>query len=160
MTINRGFGGSTIADVNRYVDRIVIPYKPATIVFYAGDNDVAQGTTAEQVFENFKTFVGKVGAALPDTKVIFISIKPSVARWKLWDEMKKANGLIEDYCGKDDRLTYVDLGALLLGEDGKPRADLFREDGLHLNKDGYAKWNAALRPYLVNAMKKEEAKAK
>src|SRR4026208_820072 len=32
-TINRGFGGSKIAHSTRYADRIVIPYKPRTIIF-------------------------------------------------------------------------------------------------------------------------------
>src|SRR5690606_33952989 len=67
-TINRGFGGSTIAEVNEFVDRIVTPYKPAKIVFYAGDNDIAKGTTAEQVLEDYKTFVEKVRPALPDAE--------------------------------------------------------------------------------------------
>ncbi|GMV91872.1 MAG: hypothetical protein KJ060_09510 [Candidatus Hydrogenedentes bacterium] len=155
-TINRGFGGSTTADVNGFVDRIVIPYKPATIVFYAGDNDIAKGTTAEEVSEDFQTFVEKVRLALPDTDILYISIKPSIARWNLWDEMNKANGLIEAYCAEHENLTYVDLGKTILGEDGKPRADLLMQDGLHLNKDGYAKWNEALRPYLADAKKKEE----
>jgi len=157
VTVNRGFGGSTIADVNLYVERIVIPYKPAAIVFYAGDNDVDRGATAEQVLEDFKAFVAKVKPALPDTKVLFISIKPSVARWELWGEMNKANGSIEKYCAEDEDLTYVDLGKTILGEDGKPRSDLLMKDGLHLNEEGYARWNDALRPYLANAMKKESA---
>lgn len=153
-TINRGFGGSTIADVNQFVERIVTPYKPATIVFYAGDNDIAKGTTAEQVFEEFKTFVGKVRPGLPDAEILYISIKPSIARWNLWDEMNRANGLIEAYCSENESLSYVDLGKTILGEDGKPRADLLMQDGLHLNNDGYAKWNDALRPYLADAKKK------
>lgn len=156
-TINRGFGGSTIAEVNEFVDRIVTPYKPAKIVFYAGDNDIAKGTTAEQVLEDYKTFVEKVRPALPDAEILYISIKPSVARWKLWDEMNKANGLIEAYCSENENLIYVDLGKTILGEDGKPRADLLMQDGLHLNKDGYAKWNEALRPYLADT-KKQVAK--
>jgi lysophospholipase L1-like esterase len=158
-TINRGFGGSTITDVNRYAERIVIPYQPATVVFYAGDNDINRGDTPEEVFECFKTFVGKVQSALPKTEIIFISIKPSIARWKLWDKMTTANELIEAFCEKDERLTYVDLGKTILGEDGEPRPDLLMQDGLHLNEDGYAKWNEALRPYLADAKKKEPAAA-
>jgi lysophospholipase L1-like esterase len=154
-TINRGFGGSTITDVNRYAERIVIPYQPATIVFYAGDNDISRGDTPEEVFENFKTFVGKVQSALPKTEIIFISIKSSIARWNLWDKMSSANELIEAFCEVDERLTYVDLGKTILGEDGKPRSVLLMQDGLHLNEDGYARWNEALHPYLADAKKKE-----
>jgi lysophospholipase L1-like esterase len=158
-TINRGFGGSTITDVNRYAERIVIPYLPATIVFYAGDNDIDRGDTPEEVIEGFKSFVGKVQSALPKTEILFISIKPSIARWNLWDKMNSANDLIAAFCELDERLTYVDLGKTILGEDGKPRSDLLMQDGLHLNEDGYARWNEALRPYLADAKKKEPAAA-
>lgn len=158
-TINRGFGGSTITDVNLYMERIVIPYQPATIVFYAGDNDISRGDTPEAVFEGFKTFVGKVQLALPKTEIIFISIKPSIARWNLWDKMNSANGKIEAFCELDERLIYVDLGKTILGEDGEPRPELLMQDGLHLNEDGYARWNEALRPYLEDAKKKEPATA-
>src|SRR5271154_5358846 len=39
--INRGFGGSEISDSVRFADRIVTPYKPKMIVFFAGTNDIA-----------------------------------------------------------------------------------------------------------------------
>src|SRR5687767_11221929 len=34
--INRGFGGSQIADSVYFVDRMVVPYQPKKIVMYAG----------------------------------------------------------------------------------------------------------------------------
>src|SRR5688500_6860726 len=79
--INRGFGGSTIRDSIRYAERIVIPYQPKRIVLYAGDNDIAQGKTAEQVFADFKEFVTTVRGKLPGVRVDFIAIKPSIKRW-------------------------------------------------------------------------------
>jgi hypothetical protein len=39
--INRGFGGSQIAQVNHYVARIVINYRPRAVVLYAGENDLS-----------------------------------------------------------------------------------------------------------------------
>ena len=78
--INRGFGGSLAADSTRYADRIVIPYKPGIVVFYAGDNDVEANHTPEQIAGDFAAFERKVHAALPSTEIIFISIKPSLRR--------------------------------------------------------------------------------
>jgi hypothetical protein len=92
--INRGFGGSRIAHSTRYADRIVIPYKPRTIVFYAGDNDLAGGLSPEQVLADYKAFVATVRAALPETRILFISIKPSTARWKLVEQIREANRLV------------------------------------------------------------------
>ena len=58
--INRGFGGSEIADSTFYVDRIVIPQQPKIVVIYAGDNDLVSGKTPQQVFEDYKTFGGRI----------------------------------------------------------------------------------------------------
>ena len=69
--INRGFGGSTIPEVNHYVDRIVINYKPSRIVFYAGTNDIAEGHGAKRVFDDFAEFVIRVHSALPHTSNLF-----------------------------------------------------------------------------------------
>ena len=146
--INRGFGGSRIAHSTAYADRIVIPYKPRTVVFYAGDNDIAGGLSPERVLADYKAFVDKVHAALPDTRVLFISIKPSNARWKLVDKIREANKLVKAYSESSDKLGFIDIFPQMLGEDGKPRAELLREDGLHMTRAGYEIWRDAVKPLL------------
>ncbi len=89
--LNRGFGGSQISDVNYFARRIVLKYKPRVIAFYAGDNDVAKGKSAEQVFEDYRKFLDLVARDLPKTHVIYLPIKPSLARWNLWPAMQTAN---------------------------------------------------------------------
>ncbi len=81
--LNRGFGGSQIADSVHFAERIIVPYRPRTIVFYAGDNDLASGKTPEQVLADFKAFVSKVRASSPEAKIIYVGIKPSIKRWSL-----------------------------------------------------------------------------
>jgi lysophospholipase L1-like esterase len=146
--INRGFGGSQIADSTHFAPRIILKVQPRVIVFYAGDNDVANGRTAEQVFNDFKDFADLIHKELPKTRIVFISIKPSPARLKMVDEQQKANGLIEAYCKKNDTLTYIDAATPMLGENGKPRQELFGKDGLHMNDKGYALWASLLKAYL------------
>lgn len=148
-TINRGFGGSAIADSTHYADRIVIPYRPRVIVMYAGDNDIAEGCTPRQVLEEFKAFVGRVRRELPHVAIVYISIKPSLARWALWPRMHEANEQIESWARTRKRVTFVDVASRMLGVDGKPRADLFRDDGLHMTPAGYAIWTTALKPVLA-----------
>ncbi len=146
--VNRGFGGSAIADSVEHADRILIPLEPRIVVFYAGDNDVASGKAPEKVCDDYKAFVKKVHDALPETKIIFITIKPSIARWKLWDKMQAANKLIAEFVKSDKRLGYVDVGPPMLGEDGKPKAELFVKDGLHLSAEGYKLWTSLVLPQL------------
>jgi hypothetical protein len=93
-------------------------------------------------------FVAKARAALPEVWVAYIAIKPSLARWALVGKMREANGLIRAACEADSNAIFVDIDAPMLGEDGMPRRELFKEDGLHLNEEGYALWTSILRPYL------------
>jgi lysophospholipase L1-like esterase len=148
--INRGFGGSWACDSAYYADRIVIPYKPRTIVFYAGDNDINAGASAEFVADSFKQFVKKVHAALPNTKIVFISIKPCPARWRFWKTNQAANALVAKFAHHTADVSFVDVTHEMLGPDGKPRPELFQKDGLHMNPKGYAIWNKKVRPFVEN----------
>jgi len=146
--INRGFGGSHISDVNHYVDRAVLTYRPRIVVFYAGDNDIADGKSPDRVLRDFQEFVHAVHRRRPDAKIVYLPIKPSRLRWAKWPQMRAANELIEEFIRHDERLSYVDTATLLLAPDGRPNPAYFLEDGLHLNAAGYEIWSKALGPVL------------
>lgn len=150
--INRGFGGSTIHDINLFVERIVIKYRPKAIVFYAGDNDIAGETPPERVKHNFTKFVQKVHTTLPGTPIVFISIKASGARWFLWPKMQHANSLISQYIAQNKNLHYLDLATPLLDQHGRPDDNLFIEDKLHLNQKGYDIWTKLLKTKLTQIL--------
>ncbi|MDB6027720.1 MAG: lipolytic enzyme family [Verrucomicrobiales bacterium] len=154
--VNRGFGGSQIFEINYYFKRIVKPYHPKTIVFYAGDNDLGRGRSSEEVFHDFKTFVEKTHWALPKTKILFISIKPSLARWKNKDNIMRANQLIEAYAREKEYVDYVDVFAPMLDKEGLPQKDLFLKDGLHMNRKGYELWISILKP-VFKELEQEQA---
>lgn len=144
--VGRGFGGSTMIDALNYADRVVIPRRPRAIVLYEGDNDVGQhGVPPERVAELFEAFVQKVRASLPETEIYFVAIKPSPSRWEHWPAMNKTNKLIRDVCEGDPLLHYVDVASPILGVDGTPRREIFLEDMLHLNRDGYIIWKRVVR---------------
>lgn len=148
--INRGFGGSTIADVNYFADRIVFKYKPRTIVFYAGDNDIAGGRSPDKVFGDYEIFAQSVHDRLPSTRLIYLAIKPSPLRAKFWPQSQTVNARIKELTKKNDHDLYVDTAPSILGLDGQPQKELFRDDGLHMNPKGYALWDKLLAPVLAN----------
>lgn len=147
--INRGFGGSQLADAVHFVDRIVIPYRPPLVVLYAGDNDLAAGKKPQQVLADFKQFAAKVKAALPETRIAYLAIKPSIKRRALIDRIRETNAAIKQFISLDERLIYVDVFQPMLTADGEPRSELFLADGLHLNDEGYKLWAAILQPTLT-----------
>ncbi|NLS91213.1 MAG: hypothetical protein GXX96_03395 [Planctomycetaceae bacterium] len=146
--VNRGFGGSQIADSLFYAERIVVPRKPRVIVFYAGDNDIASGKAPKQVCADFLAFVAKIHKHLPETKIVYIAIKPSIKRWNLVESMRKANQGIKELSSKDDLLEYIDVDAPMIGTDGRPRAELFLKDGLHMSDGGYKIWTDLIMPHV------------
>ena len=146
--INRGFGGSWIQDTIHFADKILFPYKPSKVVLYAGDNDVNGGLKADAVYADYLKLATLIHEKLPETQILFIAIKPSIKRWALWPEMKRANDLIAKRCHDHPKEQFADMAPLLLDKEGKPDPKYFIKDGLHLSQAGYAKWNAYLAPKL------------
>ena len=146
--LNRGFGGSRIADATRHAARIVLPYRPRLVVLYAGDNDLAEGRSPRQVLADVEAFVASVRHDAPATPVVFVSIKPSPARVALLPTMREANALVRAYARRTRSVRYVDVFEPMLGADGAPRAELFGPDGLHMNARGYALWTRIIAPEL------------
>lgn len=151
-SINRGFGGSQTSDCIYFFDRIVRPYEPSVIVFYEGDNDIAAGKTVEQVFGNFQTFYSMVRKELPDTKIVYIPIKPSIQRAQLWPLMDLMNQLVYTRSQKSRYLYYADIATPMLATGMPPSKSLFAEDGLHLSDKGNALWASVIRPVLEKAL--------
>ena len=147
--INHGFGGSQLADSARYAERIVIANKPRVVVLYAGDNDIASGKSPATVRDDYRTFRDKVQAALPDAKIVVISLKPSPSRWKFREQAQETNRLLRDEVMAGKNQIFVDVWTPMLGDDGMPQADLFVKDNLHMNEAGYKLWNRLVEPYLA-----------
>ena len=146
--IKRGFGGSRLSDCVRFMDRLVIRYRPRIVMLYAGDNDLAEGSTPEEVLARVKAFAEGVHSRLPETRVRFISIKPSPARQTLIDQARAANRLVREYAESHPALDYIDVFTPMLTAEGRPRRELFWADALHLNDSGYALWRAIIRPFV------------
>jgi lysophospholipase L1-like esterase len=146
--INRGFGGSQIVDSAHFGERIIFPYEPRMIFLRAGGNDIWAGKSPEQVFAEFKDFVAKVHAKLPETEIVFISLCPSVARWKAAEKEKTLNTLVQEFARQTPRVKCTEGYLMSLGADGKPRPELFVSDMLHFNAEGYKLLAEVVRPHL------------
>lgn len=131
--VNAGFGGAEVRDCTHFAPRLVLPLRPKTVVFYAGGNDLASGRSPRQVADDFAAFC----RAVPGPRVLFVSVRPSPKRWELYPQEREANRLVRAACERDPRLRFVDAVPVMLGPDGRPRPELFVEDRLHLNADGY-----------------------
>ena len=146
--LNRGFGGSEIADSVHFADRIVLPYEPRMIVLYAGGNDLNNGRPPAEVFADFKAFTAKLRAKLPETEIDYISSAGNPARWAQVENVKALNGLIAAFIKEQPHMKFIDVFPRMLGDDGLPRPGIFVADKLHMNAEGYKLWTEIVRPFL------------
>ena len=147
-TINRGFGGAEMSDLPRYVARVVNPAKPRIVVISCGGNDIEGDATPEGIAGNFQRLVEAVRKDLPDTRIVVFGVKPYPAIASKIEQVKKTNVLMRAFAERSRNIVFIDVEKIVLGKDGKPRGDLFREDGVHLTPEGYKLYTAVLRPHL------------
>jgi lysophospholipase L1-like esterase len=148
VVVNRGFGGSMLPDVVQFAARIVVPLAPATVVIYAGDNDIGRGRMPSQVLADYRNLVRLLRRSLPEVRIVMVSIKPSPSRWALVERMREANELLAQEVARDPRATFVDVFTPMLGADGLPRPELYVADALHMSPAGYALWQERIAPAL------------
>ncbi|TPE44423.1 SGNH/GDSL hydrolase family protein [Pontibacter mangrovi] len=148
--INRGFGGSTLLDLKRYLNDIVIPYQPKQIVIYSGENDIAAGNVeAPEVLQRFQDVFQSIRQELPQVPVMFVSIKPSPSRIKYKPIIEESNRLIKDYLKTQPKTAYVNVYKPMLQRNGKPKPEIFIQDSLHMNQQGYQIWKKKIKPSLI-----------
>jgi lysophospholipase L1-like esterase len=138
--INAGFGGSTLAACAHFAERLVVPLRPRSLLLYAGDNDLGDGCSPAAVLGSFRALTAKLDHHLPGLRLGFLSIKPSPARWHLLGAMQEANRMIGEELLRRPGAFFIDLMTPMLAGDGRPRRELYTEDGLHLSAAGYRLW--------------------
>ena len=146
--LNRGFGGSHMSDLLHYLDELVLKHKPRKVFIYEGDNDINDKEDSNAILKEAKEIVQKIHQELPNTKIIFISAKPSIARWNLKNQYLQLNYRLQSYANQYSYLDYIDVWTPMLDSRGNPMTDIFIEDNLHMNAKGYAIWQKVIGPYL------------
>lgn len=144
----RGVGGCEIVDITHFADRIVFPYQPKMIVLRCGGNDIANGKSAEEVFDDYKDFVKTIRAKLPDTDIVYVSWNATPLRWSQRDKERTLNKLVRAYNKTFPHLEYCNGADFVLDENGKPRMELFAPDRLHFSPEGYKLLTQQVRPFL------------
>lgn len=150
VIVNRGFGGSSLYDLNFYSEELLKPYSPKQIIIYCGENDFAgnEKLKPREVFNRFKHFYAEIRKYYPEVPVAYVSIKLSPSRENLWSQFIATNSLIRKFMERKENAEYIDITKAMNGPDGKIRKDLFLEDLLHMKPEGYQIWKKVMEPYL------------
>ena len=147
--LNRGFGGSEMSDLVYFADQLIVPYRPKQIFIYEGDNDLGSGKNPDEILKQAGQVLSLIRQKLPkNTKVYFISPKPSILRWPLKDKYESFNQKMKLWCAQNKNVTFIDVWSPMLEKDGTVMKDLFLKDGLHMNQKGYAIWTKVIGEYI------------
>jgi lysophospholipase L1-like esterase len=145
--VNHGFGGATVSDVLASYDLVVAGNKPESIIVYVGENDLAEGREPEAVAGDVSALLGRLRKDFPDARIAFLAMKVAPVRWRLRRDVAKVNRMVAAQAGAG--FDYVDVARGLLTADRRPDRSLYGADGLHLNAQGYARWNEIVGRYLL-----------
>jgi len=149
---NHGFGGSADDDLMRHAGRLLYPFRPSVVVFQSGSNDFVLGMTAEDILANKDKMYTMFRKELPDTTFVVLSMLPLPERTEYWEDSIKVNEYLREYCDTHANMLFVDATDIMLSADGKPRPDLFKNDGIHLNREGQILWGALIKQALVSVV--------
>jgi lysophospholipase L1-like esterase len=135
--VNCGFGGSRLSDCVRYVSRLVLRLKPAAVVLYAGDNDLAEGVSPERAFASFRELYRALRDYSEQMPIAYISVKPCPARIRNLSNILRFNDLVKTFLQNEPETRYIDICTAMLGPERKPNPALFVQDQIHLSGAGY-----------------------
>ncbi|MEO5912792.1 MAG: GDSL-type esterase/lipase family protein [Luteolibacter sp.] len=146
--VNRGFGGSVANDLVVYFETLVTRHEPKVLVTYTGSNDIDEKLTVDDAFSDYTKFLNMAHDRFPKIRVILTSVKVAPRRAIEIPQVNDLNRRLESWCKDKGWLRYVDSTSYLVDSQDQPIASYFRDDHLHLNDSGYAKWQSILDPVL------------
>lgn len=155
-TIRRGYGGAKLPDVIHYAPRMVGPHVGvenanrcrAVVLFVANDITDKNNSTPAEVANRFTRLHQWIRQQDSTVPVFWIEITPTQKRWAQWPKISEATKQIAQVIDTDKNTHLIATAGAYLGLDGRPRAELFVKDRLHLNESGYQLWASLIKAQL------------
>ncbi len=154
--ISRGYGGAKFSDLAVLAPQIVKPHQFRAAVIFVG-NDVTgdkDDKSPEEVVKLFEHVVSTIRAQAPEATIFMLEITPTPKRWAVWDKIKEVNAALRQSCQAGKDLHFIATADKYLNAEGGPMPELFKEDKLHQNRDGYARWSKLILAQLESVLKK------
>jgi len=152
--IQRGYGGAKFQDLAVFAERIVHPHEFRAVVIFVANDIVGKDSdlAPDEVAALYKEVVGTVREKDADAPIFLIAITPTKSRWAAWPKIKKSNAAMEAVCKEAKKVHFIQTEEAFLNAEGRPKTELFRDDQLHLNADGYKLWTKIVRKELEQVL--------
>ena len=147
QVVQRGYGGAKYTDLAVFAKRLIHPHEYiALVVFVANDvQGKPEDHSPEQVEECARYIAGVSRKHRPQAPVFFIEITPTRKRFSAWPFIRKVNTRLQKLSLSTPATYFIPTADHFLDPSGNPRDELFVDDQLHLNSDGYKKWSILIR---------------
>lgn len=150
--VQRGFGGAWLSEVAGATEALIEPHAPSAVIVFAGANDIAEGETAERTFDAYRCLVTRIRDGVGNVPVAMITVTPTPSRWERWPEAEAFHQMVIELADEWSGLHVVDGREAFLATGEPPDGELFLDDLLHLDADGYALWNAQVHAALDDVL--------
>lgn len=138
--INRGINGQTTTQILHRFQQDVVDVNPKYVVVLVGTNDIAENLgriSLEEIQSNFLSMIAVAKAH--KIKIVFCSILPVATYYwnpkiRPFEKIKTLNAFLASL-PEDDNVFYLDFYSSLVKNDAMN--ELFTEDGVHPNANGY-----------------------
>lgn len=149
--VNRGFGSSSAEHQLYYYPRTVRPLNPKVLVYTSQANGPAFGYSDEESWELAQRVIAWAKTDFPDIRIYLVGAHFS--RDQSEENMakkRKYNCMVKEFAEKTENCFFLD--ALERPELGQ--TDVFVEEGVHYNQEGYRLYEAFYREMLKDELAK------
>lgn len=148
---NRGISGDTTNGILNRIDE-VIESKPRKIFIMIGINDLNQGRSVDEIFNNYKIILNSFHKKSSKTEVFVQSILPlnnqNFPNGGVNNKIIELNARLKDLA-QEFSFQYIDLYSSFL--DGNNQLDeRYTIDGIHLNGQGYLVWKGIIEQDVIH----------
>lgn len=146
---NFGIGGQTTVELRARIGELA-QRDYSMVVFICGINDIGHGYTKEEIVANYDAMIQTIRESNPDCEFLLVSVLPTTSAFYTGQQAKinLLNLAYKRYASKTQGVTYVDVYSSFTPKTGEYAYPELLSDGLHPNRDGYAKMAEIIGPYL------------
>ncbi|XGV98991.1 MAG: GDSL-type esterase/lipase family protein [Leptolyngbya sp. BL-A-14] len=141
LWLNQAISGETTQAILHRLPTFAVA-RPQAIYVMAGVNDLKQGATDNEILWNLRQIARRLKQAHPGARIVLQSILPTRTEMVPGNRIGWLNQRLAAIA-QEDGVIFLNLYAQFTDEDGNLRPEL-TTDGLHLNANGYATWQAQL----------------
>lgn len=141
--VKRAYGGARFRDLAIYTPELIAGLRFSKAVIFIA-NDITgkenEDTDPETTSKLARLVIAQLRSEHPEVPIHLVAVTPTPVRYKHWPRIQVTNRMLRKIAETTPGVFYIPTAYAFLDRDGHPRAELFKEDRLHLNSIGYQIW--------------------